>query len=156
MSDFTFLGAYKVINEEQDNGLDTIFYPVTDREITSLETELQSKLPSELADFYSQVGYGFIKKEAGNINRFMDTYSLQDINLRRGDFEYDPDLEIYADIYNNDKLLFFEVNEGIYLAIDKFNNKEKCAVYYFKDKIADSLEEFIHKILEQPDFLNEY
>ena len=53
MSDFTFLRAYKVINEEQDNGFDTIFYPVTDREIASLETELQSKLPPELADFYS-------------------------------------------------------------------------------------------------------
>lgn len=156
MSDFTFLRAYKVINEEQNNGLDTVFYPVTDEEITSLETELQSKLPAELADFYSQVVYDFIKKGTGKRNLFMDTYSLQDINLRRGDFEYDPDLEIYADIYNDDKLLFFEVNEGVYLAIDKFDNKEKNAVYYFKDKIADSLEELIHKILEQPDFLNEY
>ena len=86
----------------------------------------------------------------------MDTYSLQDINLRTGDFEYDPDLEIYDEIYNDDKLLFFEVNEGVYLAIDKIEHNEKNARYYFGNKIADSLEEFIHKILEKPNFLNEY
>ena len=61
----------------------------------------------------------------------MDTYSLQDINLRIGDFEYDPDLEIYDEIYNDDKLLFFEVNEGVYLAIDKIEHNEKNAIYYF-------------------------
>lgn len=156
MSDFTFLNIHRVVNEDQDNGLDTVFYPVTDKEIASLEVEIQSKLPTELVDFYSQVGYGFIRKKSGNINRFMDTYSLQDINLRTGDFEYDPDLEIYDEIYNDDKLLFFEVNEGVYLAIDKIEHNEKNAIYYFGNKIANSLEEFIHKILEKPNFLNEY
>lgn len=150
MSDFTFLSAYKVVNEDQDNGLDTIFYPVTDKEIASLEVELQSKLPIELVDFYSQIGYGFIKKKSGNINRFMDTYSLQDINLRTGDFEYDPDLEIYDEIYDDDKLLFFEVNEGIYLAIDKLGHNKKNAIYYFENKIADSLEEFAKDFIKNP------
>ena len=55
MSDFTFLNIHRVVNEDQDNGLDTFFYPVTDKEIASLEVEIQSKLPTELVDFYSQV-----------------------------------------------------------------------------------------------------
>ena len=31
MSDFTFLNIHRVVNEDQDNGLDTVFYPVTDK-----------------------------------------------------------------------------------------------------------------------------
>ena len=52
MSDFTFLNIHRVVNENKDNGLDTVFYPVTDKEIASLEVEIQSKLPTELVDFY--------------------------------------------------------------------------------------------------------
>ena len=70
------------------------------------------------------------------------------LNLNTEDFEYDPDLETYDEIYNNDKLLFFEVKEGVYLTVDKIEHNEKNAIYYFENKIADSLEEFIHKILE--------
>ena len=42
MSVFTFLNIHRAVNEDQDNGLDTVFYPVTDKEIASLEVEIQS------------------------------------------------------------------------------------------------------------------
>ncbi|CEY48710.1 Uncharacterised protein [Streptococcus pneumoniae] len=50
------------------------------------------------------------------INRIMDPDTIADITLREGIYEFDPDLEgIYEE---EDKLVFYEVNEGVYLTLD--------------------------------------
>jgi len=46
-----------------------------------------------------------------------------------------------------DKLIFFEVNESALLLID-ISEEQHNAVYYDDIKIADSLEEFLRKIME--------
>ncbi|WP_048883249.1 SMI1/KNR4 family protein, partial [Bacillus sp. 445_BSPC] len=108
------------------------------------------KFPPELRELYLEVGYGFFKGNNENsISRLMDPDTIADITLREGIYEYDPDLEgIYEEA---DKLVFYEVNEGVYLTLD-LNDTQKTSVHYFDNKIADSLENFIKKVDED----NEY
>jgi hypothetical protein len=65
-------------------------------------------------------------------------------------------LELYDQLYHGDKLLFFEVNEGIYLAIDKKDENGKNEIYYFKDKIANSLESFIKDFINNENLLKDF
>ncbi len=56
----------------------------------------------------------------------MDPDTIADITLREGIYEYDPDLEgIYEEA---DKLVFYEVNEGVYLTLE-LNDNQKTSVH---------------------------
>ena len=155
MSNFSFLNQFRVQNESQKNDLENIFYPLSENDIQKAENDFGYSLPIELKDFYLKIGYGFFYQKNNDVNRFMDTTSLVQINLKQDEFGADPDLELYDDIYNDDKLLFFEVNEGVYLAIDKEDIEGNNAIYHFKTKIADSLENFILRLLEDPNLIDE-
>ncbi|MEC0677175.1 SMI1/KNR4 family protein, partial [Bacillus haynesii] len=73
----------------------------------------------------------------------LDPATIADITLREDIYEFDPDLD---DIYEDeDKLVFYEVNEGVYLTLD-LNDTDKSPVFFLDKKIADSLEEFIKKV----------
>ena len=74
-------------------------------EINELEKELKLNIPKELKDFLLEMGYGFISGSECNVNRIMDTESIRDFRLRKGDFKFYPDIEIY-DEYEEDKLIF--------------------------------------------------
>jgi len=126
------------------------FIRLQENELLNAEERLGFELPNELRDFYLEVGYGFIKGSDGNaINRIMDPDTIADITLREGIYEFDPDLEgIYEE---DDKLVFFEVNEGVYLTLD-LNTTQKTPVYFFETQIADSLEEFIRKVDEDAEY----
>lgn len=126
------------------------FIELQENELLNAEERLGFDLPNELRDFYLEVGYGFIKGSNRNaINRIMDPDTIADITLREGIYEFDPDLEgIYEE---DDKLVFFEVNEGVYLTLD-LNTPKQTPVYFFETKIADSLKEFIRKIDEDADY----
>ena len=79
-------------------------------------------------------------------------HSVADIRLREGIYEYDPDLD---DIYEEeDELVFYEVNEGVYLTID-LGNKKQSPVYYLGTKIADSFGEFFEKINKDTDYFED-
>jgi len=155
MSNFFFLNEYIVQNEIQNMDSDTIFYPLSEDDIKKAEAEFGYELPAELKDFYVQIGYGFFHRSQGDINRILDTASLLQINLKLDEFESDPDLEVYDDLYHGEKLLFFEVNEGVYLAIDKVDENGKNRIYYTDSVIADSLEDFIRSFLENPSLIDE-
>lgn len=80
----------------------------------------------------------------------MDPFSVADFRLRQDIYEYDPNLD---GIDDEESLAFFEVTELSFLTI-KFKEKNElgqCPIYYSETKIADSLEEFLIKMLEQPD-----
>lgn len=138
MSDFT------VINEFENE-----FYKVSKSDILKAEQRMNIRIPNELRQLYLEVGYGFIKGESPNaINRILDPETLADFRLREDIFESDPDLdEIYDD---ENKLVFFEVNEGVYLSLDLILDNNP--VFYFHIQIADSLEDFINRFLKN----NEY
>ncbi|WP_147536267.1 SMI1/KNR4 family protein [Bacillus marasmi] len=126
------------------------FIRLQEKELLNAEERLGFELPKGLRDFYLEVGYGFIKGSNGNaINRFMDPDTIADITLREGIYEFDPDLEgIYEE---DDKLVFFEVNEGVYLTLD-LNYPKQSPVYFFDTQIAGSLEEFTRKINEDAEY----
>ncbi|MFJ9383785.1 SMI1/KNR4 family protein [Peribacillus sp. NPDC101481] len=126
------------------------FFPLKEKDLIKAEERLGFKFPPELREFYLEVGYGFFKGNNENsISRLMDPDTIADITLRKGIYEYDPDLEgIYEE---EDKLVFYEVNEGVYLTLD-LNDTQRTSVHFFDNKIADSLESFIKKVDED----NEY
>ncbi|QIH33849.1 SMI1/KNR4 family protein [Sphingobacterium sp. DR205] len=155
MSNFFFVNEYRVQNETRSNDLDSIFYPLSEDDVKIAEAEFGYELPTELKDFYMQIGYGFFHKSKGDINRLLDTTSLFQVNLKRNEFEADPDLEVYDDLYHGEKLLFFEVNEGVYLAIDKDDENGKNKIYYTDSVISDSLEDFIRSFLHNQKLIDQ-
>lgn len=133
---------YDFIKDYQENQ----FYPVSEDEIQDLEEILGLKLPFELRKFLLEVGYGFLKRSEYNINRIMGPSSIRDARLKTNDFEFYPDIEVYEDL-EEDKLIFFEANESALLLIE-LSEEQNNPIYYDDIKIADSLEEFLIKIMD--------
>ena len=126
------------------------FYPVNIKEIDELEKALKLKVPKVLKDFLLEIGYGFINGSEGNVNRIMDTDSIRDFRLRKGDFEFYPDIEIY-DEYEEGKLIFFEGSESALISIELTDNNINN-IFYYDIKIANSLDEFLIKIQEDDNY----
>ncbi|WP_412095129.1 SMI1/KNR4 family protein [Bacillus haynesii] len=119
------------------------FYELKENDLIKAEDRLGFLFPKELKEFYLEIGYGFINGNNNAINRFLDPATIADITLREDIYEFDPDLDgIYED---ENKLVFYEVNEGVYVTLD-LNDSDKSPVFFFDKKIADSLEEFIKKV----------
>lgn len=126
------------------------FYPVKIEEINELEKDINLNIPKELKDLLLEVGYGFINGSENNVNRIMDTDSIRDFRLRKGDFEFYPDIEIY-DEYEEGKLIFFEGSESVLISIE-LTDANSSSIFYYDVKIADSLEEFLIKIQEDDNY----
>ena len=126
------------------------FFQVKEEEISKLEDELKVHVPKELKELLLEVGYGFINGSENNVNRIMDTASIRDFRLRKGDFEFYPDIEIYDD-YEDEKLIFFEGSESALLSIE-LTESSTSSIFYYDAKIADSLVEFLLKIQEDDKF----
>ena len=155
MLNFSNLIAFRVNGVSDKNNLDHIFYPIENTNIRIAEEELGFSLPQELAVFFEKVGYGFFwQQNKDSFDRLLSPQQIAQINLKKDFYESDPDLEVYDDIYNEDKLLFFEVNEGLYLAIDKNSTNGKNAIYYFEKKIFDSFDDFIEALLVDQDLIS--
>ena len=126
------------------------FYRVTPEEIAMSEAEIP--LPVELKAFYHEIGYGFFHRGYGSINRLLSPLQFKQINNKEDFYANDPELELYFERYNGLKYLFMEINEGLYLAIDKVDENGKNAIYLFDDKIANSLLEFLVMYDKHPGF----
>lgn len=126
------------------------FFKLSEDDIINAERKMGLELPSELKEFFKEVGYGFIKgSNSTAINRMIDPGTIADIRLRKGLYESDPDLDGLYD--EESMLIFFEVNEGVYLALD-LNDNDKSPVYYFDVKIADSLTDFFLNMAKDTEF----
>ncbi|MBC2257918.1 SMI1/KNR4 family protein [Listeria booriae] len=133
--------SYKFIKSIEGNE----FYELDKSEVTLVESELGIEFPVALKDFYNEIGYGFLKNSGSNVNRLMDPESVRDFKLRVNDFEFFPDIEIY-DEYEEGKLIFFEASETALMSIG--TEKTDSRIYYYDVPIADSLEEFLIKMVE--------
>lgn len=123
-------------------------YKIEPDEIADAEKRMGMTFPNDLRNFYKEVGYGFVKNDMGAINRLIDPLGCADIRMREDIYEYDLDLEMY-ETYEENSLIFFEVNEGVYMSIGLSDGK-----IYFADKsVADSLSDFLQKIVN-PDYWN--
>ncbi|MGG3193087.1 MULTISPECIES: SMI1/KNR4 family protein [Priestia] len=137
MADFAFI----------NNGKNNI-YPVSEQEILQAEERMGIRFPNDLRQLYLDGGYGFIKEPSNTaINRIMGPKTIADAKLRKGMFEFDFDLE---ELYEESKLIFFEVNEGVYISLDL--TLPHNPVFYMDTPIADSLEDFLKKFIDD----NEY
>jgi antitoxin YxxD len=147
-------GEYSSIKTEQYSENKHLFFTLSSSEIQEVSKDFF--IPEELFNFYLILGYGWLNnRDKNSFNRLMSPISLRMINLREEYYEFDPELDSYEKRYNGEKLLFFEVNEGIYLAIDKTSVNGKNAVYLFDKKIADSLFEFLIAMDKNENFINE-
>lgn len=156
MLDFQTLIPFRVNNTDDENNKDHIFYPADDDRIKIAEEKLGFSLPEELTEFYNKIGYGFFwQKNKDSFDRLLSPLQVAQITLKEAPYEGDPDLEVYDDMYDGDKLLFFEINEGVYLAIDKEAKNGKNKIYYFDTEVFDSLESFINAFLANQNLLNE-
>lgn len=129
-----------VVNENNS------FYCVKKELIETAEKNMGTKFPSELIEFYNQVGYGFIVSKKDNINRIMGPSSVEEFYCQTGQFENSEEVDFMRQ-YSKDKLVFFEVNELIYISIG-IGNDNKGKIYYYDEIIADNLEEFLAKYQE--------
>lgn len=145
---FDFLKKY-VVDKNSKTRLRHTFYGV-DPEVIQLVDNVLT-IPLELKEFYQSIGYGFMLDLVDDsIDRLLDPIEFKKINLREDYYQYDPTLELFLSPFYEDKLIFFEVNEGVYLLVDKYNTDGKNAIYYFNEKIAESLEEFLQRFDEEP------
>lgn len=141
---FEFLKHY--INRLDENISDSQnkyqLYSLDMKQIEVLDEEFV--IPLELKKFYEEIGYGFFNKtESYTIDTLLSPSAMKAINLKEDYYEFDPTLDFYDEAEYRDKIIFFEVVEGNYLLIDKEDKNGKNAIYYFDQKIADSLEEFL-------------
>jgi hypothetical protein len=143
---FSFLEQCKLREELfEGNGVKTVmkyphhFYtPYPEDLPKALETFVP--FPAELKAFYEQVGFGFMHRRKGKINRLLDPVSLILVNLRLDECRYDKTLErtlAYYDI--NRQLLFFQLDNGEYLAINRMETNGCNPIFYKEQKLSDSL-----------------
>ncbi len=119
------------------------FYSLKADIVNKAEDELGIILPKELKKFYEEVGYGFLNTKEDNFNRILDPNSLCEFRFRKGQFANDSELDIYEED-EKDKLIFFEICEGMYLSIG-FSKENKGKIFSFEKNIADSLKDFLIK-----------
>lgn len=127
------------------NQVENQFFPVSENEIAEAEETLGLKIPRELREFLTEVGYGFLKSSDYNINRILGPASIRDARLKVNDFEFFPDIEVFEEL-EEDKLIFFEANESALLLIELGENQHS-SIFYDEIKIADSLEEFLKRMM---------
>ena len=126
------------------------FYTVNSSSITKAQEDLGVIFPKDLRCFYEEIGYGFLNTSAANYNRIMDPISICEFRLREGQFEDNPELEIYED-YERDKLVFFEVCEGYYLSIG-ISKRNNGKIYSGGKLIANDLRKFLERYQEDENY----
>ena len=62
MNKFKFLEVYKVSDTQQNSDLKHKFYTINTNSIEVAEQKLKFQIPSELKQFYKEIGYGFFGK----------------------------------------------------------------------------------------------
>lgn len=142
MNDFKFLKQYIVDNEKINRDNKHKFHRIDKNEIIEAENRMMRKFPSQLKEFYLEIGYGFLcNDDKTRINRLMDPNDIADFYC--GDEEYSY---VDKDIYKSNEMVFFDLGgEGDFLTL-KLDGDDSGAVYCFGEKIASSLKDFIVKM----------
>ncbi|MFB5674198.1 SMI1/KNR4 family protein [Paenibacillus terreus] len=128
------------------------FFKIDDGEIEETEKILGRKLPLELRAFYEDIGYGFLCVGVGsNVNRVISAIEIADFVEGINDYEDDPRREYYKD---PSKIVFFEVSADSFIVLDlkQENVLGQCPLYYFDKRIANTIEEFIIKMDQEPNY----
>ncbi|WP_088808998.1 MULTISPECIES: SMI1/KNR4 family protein [unclassified Listeria] len=132
---------YKFMKNNPEND----FYNVSKNEIVEVENQLGFTFPSDLIQFYTELGYGFVfEGDQNNDNRLMDPVSVKDFRLRKDYFAWLPDIEVYS-LFEENKLIFFQINESAFLSIG-FKGEAMNKIFYDDTCIAQNLQDFFKKM----------
>lgn len=137
------------------------------KNLEKLSTTLNISIPLELKNFYNEIGYGYffhgVKNRFGTPNilsleEILDTYIINEEDENKEE-NWDSDCGIKKEEYieelkNEGRLLFCEpdYNYGLTVGINEVNDNGECPVYYYDEKIAHNLKEFIKKIYIDLDY----
>ena len=126
------------------------FWPVSESDILKSEQKLGFSFPSQLRDFYKQIGYGFLTYP----HQYSSDYHFRGSNLIHAPISVadiaveGPESGMIAEstyeLLSPGDLPFFEIGDSSSFMIMKLNSDNPNAVWYMgAEKIEDSLEKFI-------------
>lgn len=134
-----------------------------DQDIKRLEERLKIQMPSELKHFLVNVGSGELF--AGLPEEYIGRYIFLDVQSILGVYDKEEDIDgLFSSkrdlareyLINYHLLAFVDFSELSYLFISLDEEQGKNAIYYATDtKIASSLEEFVERIIKEPDYFIE-
>lgn len=139
---------YEYLKERLESNVDemNLFFKVTEEEIELAEARMKIKFPNSIKNFYREIGYGFLGRNRYYINRIMAPDDIADYVCGNDVYEY-----VDKSIYNEDELVFMHIGDEDFLTL-KYSGKFEGEILYFGEKIADSFEEFINKMLDKPNY----
>lgn len=144
MGKYNFLSQFVVdkSSEKSDSQQRHIFYKVSDDDVIKAEQRMGKKIPAGLKEFYREIGYGFICKDDNTrTNRIMHPDDIADFYLGNEQYQY-----VDRDVYEEYEMVFFDLGgEGDFLTMDvgDTGSTENCSIFYFGEKIASDLVEFL-------------
>ena len=153
MNNFQFLRENIVDKLESSNDKRHIFYRIDENEVTNAENIMTKKFPSQLKEFYLEIGYGFLcKDDKMHTNRLMHPSDIADYYCKDEVYNY-----VDRDLYECKEMIFFDLGgEGDFLTL-KLDEEDNGSVYCFGKKIADSLKDFLTKMdLETNYYMKKY
>lgn len=129
------------------------FEPIMAQEITDAELALGIKFPTQLIEFYSEIGYGFLIQPVDapadyvfyGTNRLNAPSQIVEM-LKNGSESGMISEDVLEDLEPGD-LPFFEISDSSSFMIMKTQSDNPNAVWFMGvEKIEDSLEDFIHNL----------
>jgi hypothetical protein len=131
------------------------FYPVSEEYITEVEKNLKINFPSQLKEFYREVGYGFLVAPKNcpeayhfsGVNRINPPDVIQDI-LLEGQASGLISEETFEFLEPGD-LPFFEICDSSRFLLMKLNSENPNAIWDWDLKIEDSFERFIWRLYNE-------
>ena len=130
------------------------FWQVSETELSEVEAEMKIKIPSELRDFYLNVGYGNLVVD--KTGRWSDVYRNRIVEPSRlpklwnkTDLDFNIDIDLVAD----DELAFFDTGNQCFNVVRPLSDNPN-AVYNPGDKvpITESLNQFFLRLYENTTF----
>lgn len=146
-------------------GNNNIFYEVEKSILEESEQKIGQNFPSELRDFYLEIGHGHLTAPKSHADDYM-CYSANEIlppniaaDYMLGIIEHPDDdayymsQDFYEDMQPGD-LPFFEIGDGSSYMVMKLNSDNPNAVWFMGGiKVEDSFERFIWRLYhEGPDY----
>lgn len=122
----------------------------TKEEIMEAEALLGFPFPPALKAFYIKYGYGPLPANgSGNINLVMHPVTAANFREKAGERGGALDLSLHEE-YIRKYLVFFAVNESAYIAVPI--DPGEHGVYFEEKKIADSIPEFVYRMIRDDSY----
>ena len=122
------------------------FFKVEEGEIERAEKRMQFEFPNCIKEFYREIGYGFIAKNPNFYNRIMHPDDIADYVCNDDVYEY-----VDKSVYGDDELVFMHIQDEDFLTI-KCSGELEGKIIYMGSIIADSFEEFIKEMYNNPNY----